>query len=245
MSQPLISVVTVCFNSAKTIRHTLDAMLAQTWQNYEYWVIDGASTDGTVDLLKEYEPRFAGRMHWISEPDKGIYDAMNKGIARCKGDLVGIVNSDDWYEPDALAIMAEAWDGSDYVLLYGLMQTVTEEGLPIECHTNHHRILDDLPMTHPTIFLTRRCYTDFGFYDPQYKCAADYDMELRMRETGKVRFQPVYRLITNFRHGGMSSASTYVAVADAARVKLAHGIITKKQYDHTILYHRLRALIKD
>lgn len=243
--QPLISVITVCYNSAKTIEDTLKGMVAQTYPNFEYIVVDGASTDNTLAIVERYRTALGEKLHIISEPDEGIYDAMNKGIRAAHGDLIGIVNSDDWFEPEALEIMANAWDGTEFALLYGLMRTTTPEGQEIECHMNSHLNLNDMPMCHPTIFLTRRCYEEFGLYDTRYKCAADYDMEIRMRDTGKVKFVPVYRLISNFRHGGMSSGSTYTAVADAAAVKLAHGIITKKQYDHTILYHKLRRLLRD
>lgn len=100
-----VSIVTVCYNSSKTIRKTFDSVLEQTYPEIEYLVIDGKSSDATVDIIKEYEPRFMGRMHWISEKDNGIYDAMNKGINMSTGELIGILNSDDYYEADAVNTM--------------------------------------------------------------------------------------------------------------------------------------------
>ena len=98
----LVTVITPCFNSEKTIRKTIESVLNQTYHNIEYLIIDGASTDKTVEIAKSYEQAFGGRMKIYSEPDKGIYDAMNKGIRLAGGELVGIVNSDDYYETDAV-----------------------------------------------------------------------------------------------------------------------------------------------
>ena len=92
-----ISLITVTFNSAASLRYTIQSVLSQSYPNIEYIIIDGASKDDTVSIIKEYEPKFYGRMRWISEPDKGLYDAMNKGIRMATGDIVGIINSDDFY----------------------------------------------------------------------------------------------------------------------------------------------------
>ena len=97
---PFFSIITVCYNSEKTIEKTLQSVLSQTEQDFEYILIDGASTDGTLDILRAWEPKFGGRMKIVSEPDAGIYDAMNKGIRMARGTLVGIVNSDDFYHPN-------------------------------------------------------------------------------------------------------------------------------------------------
>ena len=91
----IISIITATYNSAKTLERTFQSVLNQTFKEIEYWVIDGGSTDGTLDIVRKYEPIFGGRMHWISERDKGIYDAMNKGVSRCTGDIIGLLNSDD------------------------------------------------------------------------------------------------------------------------------------------------------
>ena len=102
MENFLISVVTVCFNSERTISRTIESVLNQSYPIYEYLIVDGRSSDKTMDIVKEFEPLFNGKMKVISEADNGIYDAMNKGILMAKGKLIGILNSDDWYEPDTL-----------------------------------------------------------------------------------------------------------------------------------------------
>ena len=91
-----ISVITATFNSGKTLRDTIESVLRQTYRDIEYIIVDGASRDDTLDIIREYEPRFGGRMRWISEPDRGIYDAMNKGIGMATGAVVGLLNSDDF-----------------------------------------------------------------------------------------------------------------------------------------------------
>ena len=91
-----ISVITVTFNSAKTVRDTIESVLKQQYKDYEYLVIDGGSKDETVEIIKEYEPKFGGKMRWVSERDKGMYDGINKGIRMATGDVVGIINSDDF-----------------------------------------------------------------------------------------------------------------------------------------------------
>ena len=92
-----ISIITVTFNSEKTLRYTIESVLNQNYDDIEYLIIDGGSTDSTLDIIKCYEPKFEGKLHYISEPDKGIYDAMNKGILMATGNVVGFLNSDDLF----------------------------------------------------------------------------------------------------------------------------------------------------
>lgn len=107
-----ITIITATYYSERTLRDTMESILSQTFQDFEYIVIDGASKDGTLDIIREYEPRFGGRMRWISEPDKGIYDAMNKGFAMATGDVIGILNSDDFFTSnDVLESVVEGFGG--------------------------------------------------------------------------------------------------------------------------------------
>ena len=126
-----ISVITATYNSAATLRDTMESILRQGYTDYEYIVVDGASKDATVDIIREYEPRFEGRMRWVSEPDKGIYDAMNKGIAMATGDVVGLLNSDDFYTSDdilsTVACELSAPDAPDAI--YGDVHYVNDEDL--------------------------------------------------------------------------------------------------------------------
>ena len=107
---PFVTIVTVCYNSESTIRKTIESVLRQTYTNIEYVVIDGNSQDKTLDIIREYQECFKGRMKLVSEPDEGIYDAMNKGIRLAEGELIGILNSDDHYEENAVEEIVKAWD---------------------------------------------------------------------------------------------------------------------------------------
>ena len=111
-----ITLITACYNSAAVIGTALESVLRQTWPDVEYWVIDGGSTDGTLEIIREYEPKFGGRMHWVSEPDRGMYDAINKGIRKATGEVVGILNADDVLADDrVLERVAEVFFGSSLV----------------------------------------------------------------------------------------------------------------------------------
>lgn len=126
-----ISIITATYNSAATVRDTFESVLQQTYTDYELVVVDGASKDGTLDIIREYEPKFGGRMQWKSEPDKGLYDAMNKGISRATGEVVGILNSDDFYtSADVLQTVANAFEQhSDTDAVYGDIHYVKQDDL--------------------------------------------------------------------------------------------------------------------
>ena len=112
-----ISIITVTYNSAATVRNTIESVLKQEYNNYEYLVVDGGSKDNTVDIIKEYEPKFGGKMHWISEKDKGMYDGINKGIRMATGDVVGIINSDDFYHrTDIFCIINDEFQKKDVII---------------------------------------------------------------------------------------------------------------------------------
>ena len=122
-----ISIITATYNSEKTLRDTLDSILAQTYPDIESIIVDGASKDGTMDIVREYEPKFQGRMHWISEPDKGIYDAMNKGIKMASGDVIGVLNSDDFYHDERVVEdIANAFIQKNVECVYGNLVFIDE-----------------------------------------------------------------------------------------------------------------------
>lgn len=222
-----VSIITVCFNSSKSIRRTFDSVLQQSYSEIEYLVIDGLSTDGTVEIIKEYESLFQGRMRWISEKDKGIYDAMNKGIKMSSGELIGIINSDDYYETDAVENMVNGWTGEKYQILYGAMRT-WKRGMEESISLLSHRFLNERMIGHPACFVTRAVYEDFGYYDTRYTSAADYDFMLKMSENPEVHFVPVCRLVANFTAGGMCASDK--AYEDLMEVRRSHGLLSNVQY---------------
>lgn len=154
-------------------------MLNQTYQDFEYIIVDGGSTDGTINIINEYMPKFHGKMKMKSEPDKGIYDAMNKGIKRCSGDLIGMVNSDDWYEDNTLELVSKARTQDDYQVIYGMQRTIKDEKEKSIVLWNHE-FLPEQMITHPTCFVTKKAYEDLGDYNSdEYRSSADYELMLR------------------------------------------------------------------
>lgn len=236
MCNELCTVITVCFNSEKTIEKTIKSVLNQTYKNIEYLIIDGSSTDSTMEIVKKYEPLFEGRMKWVSEPDNGIYDAMNKGIRMASGELIGIINSDDYYEDSAVENMVEAMSDEPYQILYGALRTL-EDGIERNISISSHLFLRESMIGHPACFITKRLYDELGVYDTSFVSAADYDFMLRMAEKPNVYFQPVYKIIANFAMGGMCASSK--AYYDLLKVQRKHKIITEKEYGKTVIKCRL------
>lgn len=202
----MLSIITVCFNSEKTIRETFDSVLKQGYTDYEYIVVDGASKDGTVAVCREYEPLFEGRMRWISEPDKGIYDAMNKGIAMAMGEYIGLINSDDYYLEGAfetVALLAESSSEKPDVI-YSDMDRVDENGEVVQTVIGDvKKLWKGMFVNHPTCFVRREAYENFGTFDTGYRIVADYELMLRIRHGGGT-FAKAGRKLACLRTGGVS-----------------------------------------
>lgn len=199
-----VSIITVCFNSEKTIRTTIESVLHQTYNNIEYIIIDGKSSDSTIEIVKEYIPLFRGRLRYISEKDNGIYDAMNKGIRLSKGDVIGIINSDDFYELDAVENIIKYMNSEKYQVLYGACNLIYKDQV-INTVKNSHYNLNEVMIPHPTCFVTRRTYQDFGLFLPLLKIKSDHELMLRYYKSGQVVFIRVPKIIANFREGGVST----------------------------------------
>jgi len=219
------SIITVSYNSEKTIEQTILSVLNQTYSDYEYIIIDGGSTDKTVEIIKKYQDSFNGRLRWVSEPDDGIYYAMNKGIALAKGQYIGLLNSDDWYQEQALEHVANKVTGNEDVL-FGLLNTWLNEKL-LRVYAN---FLDHLPtdsLAHPSSFISKETYLKFGLYSTQYKSASDYEMFLRLQKAG-CNFKYVDSVITNFRLGGTSCSS--LGYFETIDIRRQFGLISKQVY---------------
>ncbi len=223
----LVTVITPCYNSVKTIQKTLDSVLGQTWNHIEYIIVDGGSTDGTLEVIEENRTKFGDKLTLISEPDQGIYDAMNKGIRRANGELIGIVNSDDYYEKDAVEQMVKAAKDVPYQILYGFERTL-QDGKEASIVFHHHQNLKNQMITHPTCFVSKKLYEDFGVFSMDYKYSADYEFMLRMSENAAVEFVPVYALISNYALGGASGTGD--AYLETQRLLCEHGMVSTKRY---------------
>lgn len=237
-----VSIITPCFNSEATIERTIKSVLNQTYHNLEYIIVDGKSTDKTLEIVEKYRPLFGDRIKIISEQDHGIYDAMNKGIKNASGELVGIINSDDYYEVDAVENAVAAMSEDNYQILYGMMR-VLKNGVEIKITMPKHENLSEEMIAHPTCFVTKKVYTDLGMFDTKYCSCADHDFMLRMREQGKVSFIPIYKIMATFTEGsGMSSQGS--SMIEAFGMLKEHGIMGQGQFYRILMSYYLKRLLR-
>lgn len=234
-----VSVITVCYNSESSIRKTIESVLNQSYQNIEYVIIDGGSTDRTIEIIKEYQGLFGERMKLISEADRGIYDAMNKGLHIVTGDLIGILNSDDYYEKQAVENMVLSLREDKYQILYGFVR-YWKNNTEYSTNRQSHSFLQENMIAHPACFVTKAVYDDFGGFDLKYVSAADYDFMLRMSKIPDVNFYPVDFLVTNFAMGGMSS--TDAAWLDLLKLRKDYEMISEKEYGKELMKNQIYRL---
>lgn len=226
MKDILVSIITPCFNSKKTIARTIESVINQTYKNIEYIIIDGGSKDSTLAIIDECKDKYKYGIKVISEKDKGIYDAINKGISYSNGELIGIINSDDWYELDAVENIVTNYMGHNYCVLYGMVK-VWEQELIKNIYLNSHDFIQYSMIAHPTCFVSKKIYEKFGVYDLKYKSSADYEFILRISYEKKINFIPLYKCITNFSSGGTSSGQG--GVRETAIIKYKYKLISRSR----------------
>lgn len=210
----IISIITVTFNSSKTLRDTILSVLSQSFLDIEYIIVDGLSNDKTVDIIKEYEPLFQGRLKWISETDNGLYDAMNKGIRMATGDIVGIINSDDFYHrEDIIEKVVEVFKTSTVQAVYGDVRFVRSNNLDktVRYYSSKYFFSSlfryGFMPAHPTFFTYRHYFKEFGFYKTDYKIAADYELLIRFLYIHHLKSRYLALDFMKMRMGGASTAS--------------------------------------
>ena len=201
-SGPTISVITVVYNAVTTIKRTIQSVLSQSYKNIEYIIIDGGSTDGTLDIIDKYRDKLS---YFVSEPDNGIYDAMNKGIKKATGDIIGLLNADDWYEPGALSNVASEYERTGALIIAGGTLYIDQHGnKSLRRQNSFSDLWKALPSNHQATFISKVAYDTFGLYDTQYKIAADHELLLRMYHEG-ASFSIVDKVFVNYSITGYSS----------------------------------------
>lgn len=211
-----ISIITVCFNSQKTIEETLKSVSSQTYNNIEYIVIDGKSQDSTVNIITKYENIIS---NWVSEPDKGLYDAMNKGIQMANGDIIGILNSDDtFFNDNVLSEVAQFHKNNRVEASIGNIVQVNDENKIIRKYSSKKwspkKLKYGFMPPHPSIFFKRELFNRLGAYDLSFKSGADYELIVRYFLKNEITYGYSSITTTSMAIGGISSSglSSYTMI---------------------------------
>jgi glycosyltransferase involved in cell wall biosynthesis len=211
MTHPSISVITACFNNKRTIANTIESVLDQTYPGIEYIMIDGGSTDGTTEIIRSYG---SGISKFISEPDNGMYDAINKGIRIATCDIVGILNSDDFfYNKTVLEKIAESFKNECIDSVFGDVQFVdpADTSRIVRYYSsknfNLSRFRFGYMPAHPSFYVKRIFFEKLGYYKTDYKIAADFELLVRFLLINKISFKYLEMPFVSMRTGGVSNKS--------------------------------------
>lgn len=241
-----ISVITVCYNSAKTIEDTIQSVISQDYPNIEYIIVDGASKDDTLQIIQKYKDKTS---HIISEPDKGIYDAMNKGVSIATGDVIGILNSDDVFADNTvLSTIAKAFDNEHIDATYGDLVYVQSDNL-----NKTTRIWKSKPYKegaflkgwmppHPTFYVRKSFYDKLGTYNLQLTSAADYELMLRFIHKHKINIAYIPKTLVKMRVGGQSNITLKNRLKANQEDRLAWKINGLKPHFYTLFLKPLSKL---
>ena len=236
----MISIITATFNSAKTLKDTIQSVLRQTNKDFEYLIIDGGSTDETIDIVKSYESEFSGRLKWVSEKDQGIYDAMNKGIKMASGDVVGILNSDDYFtSDDILQTVDNAFKSHEIDAIYGDIHFI-RDGNPQKCVRYYSSrmfrpfwLRFGFMPAHPSFYCKREVFERAGLYSLDYKIGADYEMMVRLFKKYKIVSRYINKDFVTMRTGGASTRnvkSRLTLIKEDVRACRDNGVYTNELF---------------
>lgn len=246
-----ISIITVTYNSGNTLCSTFQSILSQTHSDIECIVVDGLSQDGSVSIIKEYELKFDGRLKWISEPDQGIYDAMNKGIQMATGDIIGILNSDDLLmDVNVLKDIAMAFDDKTdaiYGNLYFVESNDVKHIVRIWKGSSYKSFMTGWHPAHPTFYVRREVYEKYGTFDISFDISADFELMLRLIEKYHIRTKYVDRYMVKMRIGGESTGSIKNIIRGNKNIMKAfrkNGLAVSPFYPVIRLYPKILSLIK-
>ena len=246
-----ISLLTVSYNSASTIGDTIQSVIAQDYPDIEYIIVDGNSNDGTQEIIQSYQHKVS---KWISEPDQGIYEAMNKAIKLATGDVVGIINSDDFYaDNNVLSKVAEKLNEASVDAVYGDLVYVDPNNLKrvVRKYSSRNwkpeKFAWGFMPAHPTFFVKRSCYEKAGLFKTDYKIAADYEMLIRLLYVHRVTHAYIPENLVVMRKGGVSSNginSNIILNREILRACLENGISTNYVKIYSKYFRKVFELFK-
>ena len=230
MHHPKISVITVVYNGKNTVEKTIQSVLGQGYDNIEYIIIDGGSTDGTLNIIRRYANKIT---KWISEKDNGIYDAMNKGVSHATGDIIAFLNSDDWYFPDAISYVAEQFLKEDIDILFSGVTRQDED----EKRTDRYPKIfsseegyERIAVFHPSTFAQKKIFGKIGLFNISYKIAADYEWLIRVKKHG-FYMKCIDYVTTYYSDGGISNKYWEEAQNEAEKIELKYAeSIEEREY---------------
>lgn len=215
---PIVSIITVVRNGAAVLARAIESVISQDYPMIEYIVVDGESTDRTVDVIRRFEERIA---IWLSEPDRGISDAFNKGIALARGEIIGILNSDDWYEPGAIRRAVDALINSGADIAYGKFQYWDRNQKTYLVSGDANSLSKGMTIGHPSVFVRRHCYERVGLFRLDFRQAMDYEWLLRAKVNGAT-FCFIDNCIANMQSGGIGDRHWRESLREAAYARLLH-----------------------
>lgn len=242
-----ISIITVCYNSCKTIARTIESVLRQSNVTLEYLIIDGASKDNTVSIAENYRQQFEKKgVSYIikSEPDNGIYDAMNKGVQLASGDIIGILNSDDYYvSSDVLSTVINGFDNYKTETLYGNLLYV-KDGKPFRYWRSgkFHTFMHGWMPPHPSFFVKKDAYLKYGLYRLDCGVNADYEFMLRLLEKEKVSTVWINKIFVNMEAGGTSDNGIDSRIQGVIDNKIAWKVNGMKPSFYTVYWKKIRKI---
>lgn len=210
-----VSVITTTYNDIENLKKTIAGVSGQDYENIEYVIVDGGSKDGTVELIKESAKSFPGGIRWISEPDRGIYDAINKGIRMSTGDVVGFA-FDEFADSHVISKMVQAIEDSGSDGVHGNIDYVDRDGKVVrKWRMGQGNIKSGWMPGHPTMYLKKELYDTYGLYKTEYKIAADYEFMIRMLKKKKVKLAYIDEVLVYMFYGENSTStgglSNYIA----------------------------------
>lgn len=225
MNEYKISIITVVFNAVNTIEETIQSVINQSHKNIEYIIIDACSTDGTLDIIEKYKDDIT---YFVSEKDYGLYHAMDKGIEQATGDIVGIINADDYYFEDAFSKVAKAYENKslDEYIFFGDMM----HGNNLIPGWRPKSLKIGAFGAHPSMFVPKRIYDAIGAYKLQYKILSDYDFMYRAFNVRGIK--PIYlpENVAFFRPGGLASQNIFRSFTEEMLIKIDNGSTIKKAF---------------